>query len=140
MGLNLHDYNLVSTINSYMTDWKSTSEFMLDCPPFGKCKIEIGNDCWIGRGSTLKCYNPEKPLTIGDGAVVASDSIVVKNVPPYAIVGGNPAQIIKYRFPEKIIESLLRIKWWDWDLDKIYENFKYFNDVEKLVELHDKGV
>lgn len=119
------------------TDWNFPVEFF---PPQGICRINIGNDVWIGRGCILKCSNPEKPLIIGDGAVVASDSVVVKNVPPYAIVGGNPAQIIKYRFPEKIIESLLRIKWWDWDLDKIYENFKYFNDVEKFVELHDKGV
>ena len=87
----------------------------------------------------MKCTNPNKPLVIGDGAVVASDSVVVKNVPPYAIVGGNPAQIIKYRFPEHVIESLLRIKWWDWSLDKIHDNFKYFNDIEKFISLHDRS-
>ncbi|MBQ7199266.1 MAG: antibiotic acetyltransferase, partial [Selenomonadaceae bacterium] len=70
--------------------------------------------------------------------VIASDSVVVKNVPPYAIVGGNPAKFIKYRFDEKIIEALLRIKWWDWDIDKIHDNFKYFNRVEEFVEMHDK--
>ena len=109
-------------------------------PARGTCKIEIGSDVWIGRGSILKSTNPDKPLVIGDGAVIASDSVVVKNVPPYAIVGGNPAKIIKYRFPEKIIESLLKIQWWNWDIDKIYDNFKYFNDIEKFVSLHDKGV
>ena len=109
-------------------------------PKRGGCKISIGSDVWIGRGCIFKCANPDKPLIIGDGAIVASDSVVVKNVPPYAKVGGNPAKVIKYRFSEKIIESLLRIKWWEWDMDKIYENFKYFNDVEKFVELHDKGV
>ena len=86
----------------------------------------------------MQATNPEKPLVIGDGAIIASNSVVVKSVPPYAIVGGNPAQIIKYRFDEKIIEGLLRIKWWDWDIDKIHDNFQYFNQVEKLVELHDK--
>ena len=86
----------------------------------------------------MKCTNPNKPLVIGDGAVVASDSVVVKNVPPYAIVGGNPAKIIKFRFSEEVIESLLRIKWWDWSLDKIHDNFKYFNDIDKFISLHDK--
>ena len=86
----------------------------------------------------MKCTNPDKPLIIGDGAVIASDSVVVKNVPPYAIVGGNPAQFIKYRFPPYIIRALLRIKWWDWDINKIHDNFKYFNDIERFVALHDR--
>ena len=103
-------------------------------------QIIIGNDVRIGRGCILKSKNPEKPLTIGDGAIIASDSIVTEDVPPYESVGGNPAKIIIYRFSEKIIESLLRIKWWNWDIDKIYDNFKYFNDIEKFVEMHDKGV
>ena len=85
----------------------------------------------------MKCTNPKKTLVIGDGAVIASDSVVVKDVPPYAIVGGNPAKVIKYRFPPHIIKALLRIKWWDWSLDKIHDNFKYFNDVEKFISLHD---
>ena len=107
-------------------------------PTVGSCRIDIGSDVWIGLNSILKCTNSKKPLVIGDGAVIAADSVVVKNVPPYAIVGGNPAQIIKYRFPPHVIEALLRIKWWDWSLDKIHDNFKYFNDVEKFISLHDK--
>ena len=55
------------------------------------------------------------------------------------VVGGNPAKIIKYRFEPHIIEALQRIKWWDWSLDKIHDNFKYFNDIEKFIALHDKG-
>ena len=137
VGLNL-DHNR-RNVNSYgltHLDWSAPKEFN---PPKGTCQIFIGNDVWIGRGSTLKCTNPDKPLIIGDGAVVASDSVVVKSVPPYAIVGGNPAQIIKYRFKPHVIESLLRIKWWDWSLDKIYENFRHFNDVEKFIALHDRS-
>ena len=106
--------------------------------PSGQCKILIGNDVWIGRGCSLKCSTSNKPLIIGDGAVIAADSVVVKNVPPYAIVGDNPARLIKYRFSEDIIEALLRIKWWNWDIDKIYKNFKYFNRVEEFIALHDK--
>lgn len=132
-----HNHHNVSLFPLAQFDWSYPKNFLL---PQGICKIEIGNDVWIGRGCNLKCTNSEKPLVIGDGAVIASDSVVVKNVPPYAIVGGNPALLIKYRFSEDIIEALLRIKWWNWDIDKIYENFKYFNRVEEFVALHDKGV
>ncbi|MBR4904805.1 MAG: CatB-related O-acetyltransferase [Selenomonadaceae bacterium] len=130
-----HNYKNISNIPLTSTDWEFPKEFL---PPQGICKINIGSDVWIGRGCFLKSTNPKKPLVIGDGAVIASDSVVVKNVPPYAIVGGNPAQIIKYRFPPEVVESLLRIKWWDWSLDKIHDNFKYFNDIEKFISLHDK--
>lgn len=129
-----HNYRNVSTVPSTNVDWEFPKEFL---PPQGTCKILIGSDVWAGRGCILKSANPEKPLVVGDGAIIASDSVVVKNVPPYAIVGGNPAQVIKYRFEPHIIEALLRIKWWDWSLDKIHDNFKYFNDVEKFVSLHD---
>ncbi len=136
LGLNsVHNYHNVTHYCITCLDWDFPQEFL--SPQTGH-KIIIGNDVWIGRGCSLKNTNPEKPLIIGDGAMVASNSVVVKNVPPYAIVGGNPAKIIKYRFSENIIESLLRIKWWNWDLDKIYENFKYFNRVEEFVSMHDK--
>lgn len=136
MGQNFtHNYRNVNTFGGDVADWQVPKEFY---PPQGTCKIFVGNDVWIGRGSILKSMNPNKPLVIGDGAVVASDSVVVKNVPPYAIVGGNPAQIIKYRFEPEVIEGLQRIKWWDWSLDKIHDNFKYFNDPKKLISLHDK--
>ena len=130
-----HNYRNVSSTSLLNTDWAFPKNFH---PPQGVCKIEIGNDVWIGRGNILKCTNPKEPLIIGDGAVIASDSVVVKDVPPYAIVGGNPAQIIKYRFPPDVVEALLRIKWWDWSLDKIHDNFKCFNDIEKFISLHDK--
>ena len=137
LGLNgSHNYRLLSITPPEYLEWKVPYEFYHSQ---GTCKILIGNDVWIGRGCILKSTNPNKPLIIGDGAVVASDSVVVKNVPPYAIVGGNPAQIIKYRFPPHVIEVLLRIKWWDWSLDKIHDNFKYFNDIEKFIALHDRS-
>ena len=136
LGLNgNHNYRLLATTPLEYLEWKVPAEFYR---PRGVCKILIGNDVWIGRGCILKCSNPLKPLVIGDGAVIASDSVVVKNIPPYAIVGGNPAKIIKFRFSEDVIETLLRIKWWDWSLDKIHDNFKYFNDVEKFISLNDK--
>jgi len=130
-----HNYQNVSSYSLTWLEWETPKEFY---PPKGVCKVLIGNDVWCGHGVTFKSNNPAKPLVIGDGAVIASDSVVVKSIPPYAIVGGNPAQIIKYRFEPHIIDALLRIKWWDWSLDKIHDNFKYFNDVKKFIALHDK--
>ena len=137
VGLNNgHDYNRISSYEVVEFEWDTPAEFR---PPNGKCQINVGNDVWIGRSSVFKCSDHTKPLIIGDGAVIASDCVIVKNVPPYAIVGGNPAKIIKFRFSEDVIESLLRIKWWDWSLDKIHDNFKYFNDIDRFIALHDRS-
>ncbi|MBP9765532.1 CatB-related O-acetyltransferase [Candidatus Babeliales bacterium] len=79
-----------------------------------KGDIIIGNDVWIGSGATIF-----SGITIGDGAVIAGCSVVTKNVPPYAIVGGNPARLIRYRFEQEIIDLLLELRWWDLDIQKI---------------------
>ena len=129
-----HHYKCITNCSSVGLGFKRQD---FELMPTDACMINIGNDVWTGWGCKFKSANPEKPLVIGDGAVIASDSVVVKSVPPYAIVGGNPAKFIKWRFDEKIIEKLLRIKWWDWDIDKIHDNFKYFNRVEKFVKMHD---
>ncbi|HEX3027054.1 MAG TPA: CatB-related O-acetyltransferase [Clostridia bacterium] len=86
-----------------------------------KNQIIIQNDVWIGSGATIM-----SGVTIHNGAVVAAGSHVVKDVPPYAIVGGNPAKIIKYRFNEDQIEKLLKISWWNWDIKKISDNKMFF--------------
>lgn len=70
-------------------------------------KTIIGNDVWIGHGVTIK-----QGVVIGDGAVVGSNALVTKDVPPYAVVGGVPAKILKYRFSEKLINQLLETRWW----------------------------
>lgn len=82
--------------------------------PSCKGDIIIENDVWIGAKSTIM-----SGIKIHNGAVVAANSTVTKDVPPFAIVGGNPARVIKYRFDEKQIESLLKIAWWDWTEDRI---------------------
>lgn len=76
--------------------------------PSTKGEVVIGNDVWIGSSSTIM-----SGVTIGDGAVIAANSTVIKDVPPYTIVGGNPAKILKYRFTEKQIEKLLKNPWWE---------------------------
>ena len=82
--------------------------------PGTKGSVTIGNDVWIGDNVTIM-----SGVTIGDGAVIANNSHVVKNVEPYALVGGNPSKFIKYRFQQNQIEKLLEIKWWNWEDEKI---------------------
>ena len=71
------------------------------------------------------------------GAVIASDSVVVKSIPPYTIWGGNPARFIKNRFEPRVSEKLQRIRWWDWDIEKIHDNYKYFDEPEQFAEMFD---
>jgi virginiamycin A acetyltransferase len=85
--------------------------------PSCKGDIIIENDVWIGANSTIM-----SGIKIGNGAIVAAGSTVTKDVPPYAIVAGNPAKVVKYRFTEEQIEKLLSISWWDWDEQKIRDN------------------
>jgi virginiamycin A acetyltransferase len=79
--------------------------------------IVVGNDVWIGMEATIM-----PGVTIGDGAVVATKSVVSRDVPPYAIVAGNPARVVKMRFDEGTVARLLDIAWWDWPVDKITRN------------------
>lgn len=79
-----------------------------------KGQIIIENDVWIGHGAMIM-----NGVTIHNGAVVAANSVVTKDVPPYAVVGGNPARVIKYRFSRETIEKLLKISWWNWTSDEI---------------------
>ena len=132
LGLNgNHSAKRVCTYDTDSFDWERPA----DLSSFvGAGHIKIGSDVWIGIRSTLKAANPDKPLVIGDGAIIAADSVVVKDVPPYAIVGGNPAKIIKYRFPAEIIEKLLKIKWWDWPDKKIYDNLALLENPAEFVK------
>lgn len=90
----------------------------------------IGNDVWIGYRATIM-----PGIRIGDGAIIASNATVVKDVEPYAIVGGNPAKVIKKRFPQPQIDQLLALKWWDWDIQKITKHLQDLTspDIEKLL-------
>ena len=74
----------------------------------------VGNDVWIGHGAIIM-----PGVTIGSGAIIAAGAVVTKDVPPYAIVGGNPAKVIRQRFSDDVVAELLDIAWWDWPLDKI---------------------
>ena len=82
-----------------------------------KGDIVVGNDVWIGYEAVVMAG-----VTIGDGAIIGSRAVVTKDVPPYTIVGGVPAQAIRKRFPEETVEALLEMKWWDWPKERIERN------------------
>lgn len=89
--------------------------------------IEIGNDCWIGERTFLV-----SGIRIGDGAVVYAGAVVTKDVPPYAIVAGVPARIIKYRYDDETIDFLLKLKWWNFEINWLKENWKMLTDIQSL--------
>lgn len=92
----------------------------------------IGNDVWIGHNATIM-----PGVHIGDGAIIATNSVVTKDVEPYTIVGGNPASVIRNRFNEEVTEWLLQLRWWEWDIEEITKSISILcsNDVKQLRNL-----
>jgi virginiamycin A acetyltransferase len=122
------DVRFIMNGGNHPTSWLTTYPF----PIFGqgweaampatwpsKGDTVVGNDVWFGYGALVM-----PGVTIGNGAIVATASMVTKDVPPYAIVGGNPATVIRYRFDPATIARLETIKWWDWDAAKITRNVR----------------
>lgn len=89
----------------------------------------IGNDVWIGAGAVIL-----GGIKIGDGAIIAAGAVVTKDVPPYAVVGGVPAKLIRYRFEEAEIKALLEIKWWDKPEEWIINHAAEFSDIKRFLE------
>jgi acetyltransferase-like isoleucine patch superfamily enzyme len=108
----------------HRTDWVTTYPFMrlrknaesIEAYPTTRGDVVIGNDVWIGYGATIM-----SGVRIGDGAVIGARALVTRDVPEYAIVGGNPAKLLRMRFPEETVRVLTQLAWWDWadaDLDR----------------------
>lgn len=135
---------LIAGDANHPTDWLSTHPFQygmtdvfkkwtkkgdFDFMPMksNSGPVHIGHDVWIGSGVQIM-----PKVTIGHGAIVAAGSVVTKNVPPYAIVGGVPAKIIKYRFSQQAIAQLLALEWWNYEADSLLG--VRFNNIEHAIE------
>lgn len=92
-------------------------------------KIVIKNDVWIGNKANIL-----SGVTINNGAIIGTGAVVTKDVPSYAVVGGVPARILKYRFNKEHIRRLNEIKWWDWSDEKIIESAEYFYDPQMFID------
>ncbi|MCC8153715.1 MAG: CatB-related O-acetyltransferase [Tannerellaceae bacterium] len=97
-------------------------------------EINIGNDVWIGDAAVLL-----EGITIGDGAIIGAGAVVVKDVEPYAIVGGVPAKLIRYRFEKDVISDLLGFKWWDRPECWLKDNVSCFSDIKSFQLLIKRG-
>lgn len=130
---------------NHRTDWVTTYPFnclfsdfsYIKGHPSSKGDVIIGNDVWLASNTVIL-----SGVTIGDGAVIAANTVVVKDVPPYSVVGGNPGKVIKKRFSKKIISQLESMKWWDWDYEHIYNVIPFLqsNQVDQVIQYYRKQV
>jgi chloramphenicol O-acetyltransferase type B len=122
-GCGEHPINLVSTNPVFFSTFTQSGVTFAEKDGFEDRKeIIIGHDVWVGARAFIK-----DGVKVGNGAIIAAGAVVVKDVPDYAIVGGIPAKIIRYRFSPEVIQQLLVIKWWDWSVEKLHEARHYFN-------------
>lgn len=110
--------------------WEAGVPSLADLPLRGD--TVVGNDVWIGYRALIM-----PGVKIGDGAVVAAESVVTADVPPYAVVGGNPARVIRRRFDDAVVDKLLALRWWDWPVERITAAIPLLtgDDIDKLLEL-----
>lgn len=110
--------------------WEKVTPELQDLPFKGD--TVVGNDVWIGQYSTVM-----PGVHIGDGAIIAANSVVTKDVPDYHIVGGNPARLIRKRFDDQLIRYLLELKWWDWPANKVFDNLEVLcgGDITKIKKI-----
>jgi acetyltransferase-like isoleucine patch superfamily enzyme len=97
-------------------------------------RVTIGHDVWIGRSAIVL-----PGVEIGTGAVIGAGAVVTKSVPPYAIVAGNPARLIRYRFNELVVQRLLDSQWWSYNESDLHRLAPYFNDVNMFLEILARG-
>ena len=130
IGLGVHpSRDVVSTHPAFYSTGRGLAQSFADrdyLEEYAPCNL--GNDVWIGTAAVIR-----GGMTIGDGAIVGAGAVVTKDVPPYAIVGGVPAKLIRYRFEPQVIEFLVKFKWWDRDDKWLRANFKKFHNVNDFV-------
>lgn len=120
-NVSIQEYNhKIDTLSTYHINANLLSQ-PISKDLYSNGSISIGNDVWIGAGAVIL-----SGVTIGNGAVIGANSVVTKDIPPFAIVGGNPTKIIKFRFSDETIKEIQELSWWDWSKDKIKENASLF--------------
>lgn len=133
MGPANHRISSVTTypFNVFGGAWEENTPDHLSQLPF-KGDIVIGNDVWIGRESVIM-----PGVKIGDGAIIGAYSVVAKDIPPYTVAGGNPAKVIKKRFDDELTDVLLKLKWWDFEAEKLVDFLPLLcdPDLEKVKEI-----
>lgn len=128
-GWGIHPTNGISTAPMFYSTMKQNGMTLSAVDKIEERKpISIGNDVFIGANVTIL-----DGVTIGDGAVIGAGAVVSKDIPPYAIAVGCPIDIKRYRFPSEQIDALQKIKWWDFDEEKLKDVERYFFDVEKFI-------
>ncbi len=127
-----HKMNCATTYPFYImgSGWEN------NVPPTDELPIKgdtvVGNDVWIGQNVTVL-----PGVHIGDGAIIGANSVVASDIPPYTVAVGNPCRVVKQRFDDETTEHLLKIRWWDWDIEKITESIPalYSGDLNRIKNL-----
>jgi acetyltransferase-like isoleucine patch superfamily enzyme len=122
IGTGDHPINFISTSPVFYSTNNPFGINLVDCDKYEELSaVTIGNDVWIGVNAVIK-----NGISIGNGAIIGANAVVTKNVPPYAIVVGIPAKIMKYRFDVQKINEIEASNWWDWDIAKIKQEIDEF--------------
>ena len=129
-----HRINSITTypFNIMGNGWEKSAPYLSELKLKGD--TIVGNDVWIGQNVTVL-----PAVHIGDGAIIGANSVVAKDIPPYSVAVGNPCEVKRKRFDEDLIEYLLKIKWWDWNAEKIFKNMEALcsGDLSKIKNIVD---